>query len=406
MISLFYRAMDVSDRTGIILDALEPRAQFINTLPEEVTSSLTELYGDISRGRRSLAKLRRAGKPMGNIVAVKEDIAKSLEGRFFPVEIRRHIAAHVKHLLVYKATVDGRPITIEFGLSEDQLGELEEYGGFVDFILLWLHVCGAYAKDTCAKSLTVRMFLTDFPKLLPAENRVTLGPVNVNTGYSYFCAPKGEIVLYRREEWKKVFIHETFHAYGLDFSCDSNKLISRVKKLFPVRSEHKVSEAYTETWARICNSAMCAYLCTSGRPTRATYMQNVLFNIGIERMYAAVQCRKVLAHMGLVYDSLVGDSDTNAVLRANLYKEDSNVLAYYVITAALLSDYPRFISWCRTNNTTLLRFRATDANWSSFAQMVEELAVSRGFLNLMKDIGPVKIPGMEESLTMSAVDGL
>ena len=398
--------MDVSDRTGIILDALEPRAQFINTLPEGVASSLMELYGDISQGYRSLAKLRRAGKPMGNIVAVKEDIAKSLEGRFFPAEIRKHVAAHVKHNLVYKVTIDERPITIEFGLSEDQLGELEEYAAYVDFILLWLHVCGVYAKDTCAKSLTVRMFLTDFPKLLPAENRVTLGPVNVNTGYSYFCAAKGEIVLYRKEEWKKVFIHETFHAYGLDFSCDANILVSRMKKLFPVRSEHKVSEAYTETWARICNSAMCAYLYTSGKLTRATYMQNVLFNIGIERMYAAVQCRKVLSHMGLVYDSLVGDSDTNTVLRANLYKEDSNVLAYYIITAVLLSDYPRFISWCRTNNTTLLRFRATDANWSSFAEMVEELAVSRGFMNLMRDVGPTKIHGMGESLTMSAVEGL
>ena len=135
-------------------------------------------------------------------------------------------------------------------------------------------------------------------------------------------------------------------------------------------------------------------------------MQNVLLNIGIERMYAAVQCRKVLAHMGLVYDSIVGDGDTNAVLRANLYKEDSNVLAYYVITAALLSDYPRFISWCRTNNTTLLRFRVTDANWRSFARMVESLAVSRGFLNLMRDVAPVKIPGMEDSLTMSAVEGI
>lgn len=396
----------MSDRTGAILNALEPKANFISTVPDGVTSSLMELYGDILRGHRNVEKLRRAGKLMGNIVVVKEDIARSLEGRFFPTEIRRHIADNVKNILVYKVTVDGRPITIEFGLSEDQLGNLEQYGGYVDFILLWLHVCGSYANDTCAESLTVRLFLTDFPKLLPTESRVTLGPVNVNTGYSYFCAAKGEIVLYREEEWKKVFIHETFHAYGLDFSCNANNLVSRVKKLFPVRSEHRVSEAYTETWARICNSAICAYLCASGKPTRATYMQNVLFNIGIERMYATVQCRKVLAHMGLVYDSLVGESDTNAVLRANLYKEDSNVLAYYIITAALLSDYPRFISWCRTNNTTLLRFRETDANWSSFAQMVEEVAVSRGFLNLMREVGPTKIPGMEESLTMSAVDGL
>ena len=89
----------------------------------------------------------------------------------------------MKNLLVYKSNVDRRPITIEFGLSEDQLGNLEEYSEFVDFILLWLHVC-VHTRKMRVKSLTVRMFLTDFPKLLPAENRVTLGPVNVNTGYS------------------------------------------------------------------------------------------------------------------------------------------------------------------------------------------------------------------------------
>ena len=48
MMCLFYREMDVSDRTGKILNALETRSQFINTLPEEVTSSLMELYRDIS----------------------------------------------------------------------------------------------------------------------------------------------------------------------------------------------------------------------------------------------------------------------------------------------------------------------------------------------------------------------
>ena len=232
MMSLFYKGMDVSERTCNILDALEPRSLFINTVTNDVTDSLLGIYKDISRGARRIAKMHSKGNPLRNIVAVKEDLAKNLEGRFFPSEIRRHIADNVKNLLVYKSNVDRRPITIEFGLSEDQLGNLEEYSEFVDFILLWLHVCGSYAKDACVKSLTVRMFLTDFPKLLPAENRVTLGPVNVNTGYSYYCAAKGEIVLVRREEWKKVFIHETFHAYGLDFSCDSNKLVSRMKKLY------------------------------------------------------------------------------------------------------------------------------------------------------------------------------
>jgi hypothetical protein len=394
--------MEVSDRTGQIVKALEPHAQFITTLPDGVTKSMLGLYSDIASGTRQLLKLR--GKLTGNIVNIIG--AQTNSGKYFPDNIQQHIAANVNRMVVYKTNVDRRTVTIEFGVSEDQVGDLDELRAFVDFIVVWLHVCSVYAKDTCAKSLKIRIFMTPFYKVLPDTNSITLGPTNVNTGFSYFCAEKGEIVIYRKEEWKKVFIHETFHAFGLDLGGKCAELTQRMKKLFPVRSEHAMTEAYTETWARICNSAMCAYLCVSGKPTRDKYMQALIFNMGIERMYAVVQCDKALGHMGLVYESLIGDSDTDTMLRLNLYREDSNVLAYYIVTAVLLSDFPRFIAWCRKHNTTLLRFRAVDSNYSSFADMIEALATSNEFIDLVREIGSVRIPGMESSLTMSAVEGV
>ena len=47
-----------------------------------------------------------------------------------------------------------------------------------------------------------------------------LEPININGGVSNVCVKNSlsEIVIFRREEWFKVLIHETFHNYGLDFS--------------------------------------------------------------------------------------------------------------------------------------------------------------------------------------------
>jgi hypothetical protein len=60
-------------------------------------------------------------------------------------------------------------------------------------------------------------------------------------------------MLYRMEEWFKVFIHETFHCLGLDFSgmnvSNSNK---QILQLFPGCSRDmdvRVYETYCEIWA-------------------------------------------------------------------------------------------------------------------------------------------------------------
>ena len=49
---------------------------------------------------------------------------------------------------------------------------------------------------------------------------------HVNSGYTYTCKENNEIVIYREEEWLKVLIHESFHAYGLDFSSFPHGSIS------------------------------------------------------------------------------------------------------------------------------------------------------------------------------------
>ena len=56
--------------------------------------------------------------------------------------------------------------------------------------------------------------------------------------------------------------------------------------------------------------------------------------------------------------------------RKLLYKEKTNVFAYYIVTSILLSNYSYFLSWCYENNMNLLEFTKTLSNLQDF-EMVE-----------------------------------
>ena len=79
---------------------------------------------------------------------------------------------------------------------------------------------------------------------------------------------------------------------------------------------------------------------------------------------------KVLDFMTLKYKNLYIDNDESAGLRKMLYKENTSVLAYYVITFILMNDYQGFIEWCNSNNISLLQFKKTITNQQNFCDFI------------------------------------
>jgi hypothetical protein len=186
---------------------------------------------------------------------------------------------------------------------------------------------------------------------------------NVNTAFTTTCPKNSEIVVYRKEEWFKVFIHETFHNFGLDFSdmniSDSTK---RILELFPVNSEVNLFESYTEFWAEIMNAVFCSFLLLKNKTNINEFMSNVTTIIQYERTYSFFQLVKTLRFMGLTYKDLYGKNNKSEMLRETMYKEDTNVLSYYILKTILLNNYPGFLQWCKTHNLSLLHFNKTPKN--------------------------------------------
>ena len=57
--------------------------------------------------------------------------------------------------------------------------------------------------------------------------------------------------------------------------------------------------------------------------------------------------------------------------RQQLYREKTNIFAYYVCTNILLCNYPYFLQWCKENNTSLLRFSKRPSNMDSFLELIQ-----------------------------------
>jgi hypothetical protein len=147
---------------------------------------------------------------------------------------------------------------------------------------------------------------------------------------------------------------------------------ARILSIFPVNSEVNLFEAYTEFWARIMNVLFCSYFNTKNKNNIDEFLANTEYFINFESIYSFFQLVKVLGFMNVEYINLYEKTSASENIRKTLYKEDTNVLSYYVITLILIYNYQSFLSWCKTNNTSILQFKKTSANQKSFCDFIEK----------------------------------
>jgi len=314
----------------------------------------------------------------------------------FPEKIRKHIDAHSLSSFTYSINIFDRKITIIF-LTEEKNPERikSSYNNYVDYMLVWLYIVNSYASKQCSTELKIFIYHTSAIKVLPQTNIEILNESHINTAFTRTCRKIAEIVVYRKEEWFKVFMHETFHNFGLDFSNMDNTVATKIiLSIFPVKSDVNLFESYTEFWARIMNALFCSYLHTVGKK----YSENDKYNkkqihnkqldeflinaeilINMERMYAFFQMVKVLNFMDLNYNILYEKGKMAQQLRDTLYKENTNILSYYVITLVLLNNYQEFILWCNKNNN-LLQFKQTPENIKHFCDFIVHHYKSKSLL--------------------------
>jgi hypothetical protein len=208
-----------------------------------------------------------------------------------------------------------------------------------------------------ASQVQATVMLCDCPKEMP-QGKI-FGQDHVNTGYAGRCSPK-PLVVYREEEWVKVFIHECFHYFNLDSGLSEVRL-----PMFQLKTPVALYESFCEVWARIINCYITAE--HTGKPVETLIEE--------ERQYAVRNMVKVLDHMGLKFQDLTTP-------RAAVYAEETNVFAYIVLGAILLNDPAEFIEECKGfkgTNAGLLKMVQKQMGSSLFLTELnrQETALSR-----------------------------
>lgn len=100
--------------------------------------------------------------------------------------------------------------------------------------------------------------------------------------------------------------------------------------------------------------------------TEDVFVKNVKNLIQVESAFSLYQMVKVLDFMGLDYHAITVINKQNIIGVHHLYRENTNVFAYYILGAVLMSNPGEFIEWCYThsrNKDVPIKFTSTSLSY-------------------------------------------
>ena len=253
--------------------------------------------------------------------------------KFLPLEIVTHI--HNSVYVLYTIHLSTKNASFEIMLYLDEPTDIAR---FVSFIKLVLNLC----TTSEPKEYKIKMVITDFEKKKGMSE--SLEPIDVNSAYSY----GHDIVLFRKEELLKVFIHECFHMFCLDFKNVDINYTELLQPLFHAKSDYLLFESLCEFWARTLNAAILSFF-VNKNTTYEEFERFFNLNLNLERVYCLVQMKHYLSVFDLTYEDLIHNN-------CKKYHENTNGLCYYVITSLLFFNFQQTMNWFIEHNETLLQF--------------------------------------------------
>jgi hypothetical protein len=293
---------------------------------------------------------------------IEDNVTTTTEkGYFLPESIRLYIIEEQYTLYNLHFKIKGISINVKIYANKININR------YIYFIKLILNMC-ANESTGSKKNFDITFYLTSFEKTKPTT---TIDPEHINSGYCKSC---GEVVIFRKEEWFKVFIHECFHLFCLDFNevhIDFKEIFS---VLFFIKSDFLFFESLVEFWARTINIAVVSYF-TKKNISYEDFELLMEINLSIERLYSILQMKHILAGLNVSYEQMI--------LGPCNYKETTNAFCYYVLPALLLSHYEQTMAWFVEHNQTLLQFTKNTEHVHLFYQYIRSIYKTPQFLKLL-----------------------
>lgn len=188
--------------------------------------------------------------------------------------------------------------------------------------------------------LQINIFLTPFIKELELNSNKVLGASNINSGLTYPCLKNGEIYIYRKHEFFKVFIHETLHSYNVDkllhTNYNSNNYYQSLINTFNINENAKsyskigLNESITEFWAFIIHVFTYCYYNTNNFNKLIELFERFY---KCEVIHSTFQVAKILHANNINYVQFLSTITKNST---TLYNETSHILSYIFFKTLLI----------------------------------------------------------------------
>lgn len=157
-------------------------------------------------------------------------------------------------------------------------------------------------------------------------NKSLIDYENMNSGISY----TNNIILFRKEEILKVFIHEILHNFGLDNLHDNSNI--KLSKIFKINSDNLFNEGYIEFLAIILHTMYLSCL-FSENYSNMNYYFKIFINYEIN--FSLIQLVKFLNIYNIEFLDF---------LKKNNYSENTNTFSYIYLKFLLIFNYNYFLN--------------------------------------------------------------
>lgn len=274
----------------------------------------------------------------------------------YPDDIRHCIENISKELYYSDLQIRNKNISISIIIDKNNKYSSQYIYNIIRLLYIWLSIAINLHDTDCSQTLHIYLFMTPSIKLMPYNNSVDMARKHINSAFTYSCNKNNNIHVFRKEEWFKVFIHETFHNLGFDFSgIDNGFSDTYASKIFPFDLDFRIYESYCETWATIIHSIFVC--CENKNKIDKTEIISDISNIiEKETMFSLFQCNKILHHFGMKYENLYLQDEESRFARIHKYKESTPVISYFFFKTILLYNTNLFVEWCMLHNDSSLLF--------------------------------------------------
>lgn len=273
----------------------------------------------------------------------EQSIEKSLnieDNDYLPSYIKSYInnKRNVTHIK-YKLNFYNKNVFINYYLVDDNKSK-EELHNEINFLAQFVYLMYNITKYKHTNNI-FDIYLTNFKKELGSNNIIDVQ--NINSGLCYFNDINRKVLIYRNEEYIKVFIHEFLHSCHIDKYLHQNTNTNIYEKFNFDYKKTKImlNETYTEFWCNIIYISIFSYN-LSKNSTINNYI-NIFDELMEKQVYFSVlQSVKILNIYNIKYLDTINNTVHN-------YSEGTHALSYYYFKSLLLFKYKNVMNMCEKN---------------------------------------------------------